>query len=190
MGFPLEFCVTQACVLSMRHQWSYQNYLGPSIGLPPSRLYWTFTQESVFVDSIPPESAWFGTAYCDWKGLVLVIRMSFLDLPTVRMKKEPVRVGGTRALRYLSLAPSEIVCESDLRPEIGFNCPKLEEEERFRYSNRRAAGLQISNFKDQGYYFSSLHFCCFYHDPQSHVWWYYYSTNTRKNQWKWRQIAG
>ena len=59
----------------------------------------------------------------------------------VRRKKEPVRVGGARALRYSSLAPSEIVCESDLRPEIGFNCPKLEEEERYWYSNRPSAGL-------------------------------------------------
>ena len=49
-----------------------------------------------------------------------------------RIKKGSVRVGGTRTLRYLSLAPSEIVCESDLRPEIGFNARHLEEEERFR----------------------------------------------------------
>ena len=69
------------------------------------------------------------------------VQEPFLDLSKVRIKKGSVRVGGTRTLRYLSLAPSEIVCESDLRPEIGFNCPKLEEEERFRYSNRRAAGL-------------------------------------------------
>ncbi|MHC5098289.1 MAG: hypothetical protein ACYSOL_09235 [Planctomycetota bacterium] len=35
----------------------------------------------------------------------------FLDLPNVRIKKGSVRVGGTRTLWYLSLAPSEIVCE-------------------------------------------------------------------------------
>jgi hypothetical protein len=78
-----------------------------------------------------------------------------------------VRVGGTRTLRYLSLAPSEIVCESDLRPEIGFNCPKLEEEERFRYSNRRAAGLQIRISKIKIIAFHHCVFAAFITTPKA-----------------------
>jgi hypothetical protein len=82
-------------------------------------------------------------------------------------EKRPVRVGGTRAFFYLSLAPSEIVCESDLQPEIGVFI-------------RPGGGGKISlfkptysrsvNFKFQRsrlLLFSSLRFVL-YHGPQSH----------------------
>ena len=78
------------------------------------------------------------------------VQEPFFDLPKVRIKKGSVRVGGTRTLRYLALAPSEIVCESDLRPEIGFNCPTSGGGGKislFKPTDGRLSKFQISKIK-------------------------------------------